>query len=83
MQHNLLTAKLASYEAFKLPAVEDVVMYNISQTASLPGAPIKPNKKLIVVIGFLLGGMLAVMFVLLRQAIRNYQLRSKAVQSAS
>lgn len=80
MQHNLLTAKLASYEAFKLPAVEDVVMYNISQTASLPGAPIKPNKKLIIIIGFLLGGMLSVMLVLLRQAIRNYQLRSKAAQ---
>lgn len=46
---------------------------NIDEKAITPLSPLKPNKKLITIIGFLLGGMIGVIFVLLRQGIRNYQ----------
>ena len=48
----------------------------IDKPASVPEAPIKPNKKLIVALAVVLGGMVAVLFVLIRQAVRNRTLRS-------
>ena len=50
---------------------------NIDEKAIAPLSPLKPNKKLITIIGFLLGGMIGVIFVLLRQGIRNYQKKSQ------
>ena len=43
----------------------------IDKPASVPDAPIKPNKKLIVALALVLGGMVTVLFVLVRQAVRN------------
>ena len=43
----------------------------IDKPPSVPVAPIKPNKKLIVALALVLGGMVAVLFVLIRQAVRN------------
>lgn len=59
-----------------IPLLPTFEIIDIDEKAIRPLSPSKPNKKLIAVIGFLLGGMLAVMFVLLRQAIRNYKLRN-------
>ena len=43
----------------------------IDKPASAPDAPIKPNKKLVVALALVLGGMVAVLFVLSRQAVWN------------
>ena len=43
----------------------------IDKPVSVPESPIKPNKRLIVALALVLGGMAAVLFVLIRQAIRN------------
>lgn len=56
-----------------LPTIEIV---NIDERAITPLSPLKPNKKLIAIIGLLLGGMLGVIFVLFREAMRNYQRRA-------
>lgn len=69
-QYNELTANLNMYQNITLPTAEQFNTHNVDATAFIPEKPIKPNKKLIVIIGFLLGGMFAVMFVLIRQAIR-------------
>lgn len=47
----------------------------IDKPARVPEGPIKPNKKLIVALAIVLGGMVAVLFVLIRQAVRNRALR--------
>ena len=43
----------------------------IDKPVVLPKFPIKPNKKLIVALAVVLGGMIGILFVLIRQAIRN------------
>ena len=47
----------------------------IDKPARVPEGPIKPNKRLIVALALVLGGMMAVLFVLIRQAVRNRALR--------
>lgn len=57
------------------PLLTTFDIVTIDEKALAPRTPLKPNKKLIAIIGFLLGGMLAIMFVLMRQSIRNHQLK--------
>lgn len=75
-EYNALTSQLAKYNSAELPSASETTVYGVNYAAEVPEIPTKPNKKLIVIIGFLLGGMLSVMIVLLRQAIRNYKLRT-------
>lgn len=70
-EYNLLTANLNIYQNIKLPNIDNFSIYNTDTTAMMPENPIKPNKKLIVLIGFFLGGIFAIIFVLMRQAIRT------------
>ncbi|OYQ80591.1 hypothetical protein B9T19_04945 [Ignatzschineria sp. F8392] len=77
-KYNELTAKIDAIESFTLPKAEAVKTYSVTQSASIPTAPVPTKKKLIIIIGFLLGGMLGVMIVLLREAIRNYKIRKAA-----
>lgn len=46
-------------------------LVRIDQVAVEPANPIKPNKKLIVAIGIMLGGMLGVFVALIRSMIRK------------
>ncbi|PWD86171.1 LPS O-antigen chain length determinant protein WzzB [Ignatzschineria cameli] len=77
-RHNELTAKIDALQAFTLPEADNLEVYTLSQSAALPTAPLPTKKKLIIIIGFLLGGMLGVVIVLLREAIRNYRARKAA-----
>ena len=43
----------------------------MKKSAGVPQASIKPNKKLIVTLALVLVGMEAVLFVLIRRAVRN------------
>ena len=47
----------------------------IEQRANVPFTPEKPNKKLIIAVGLVLGGMLAVFIALIRIAIQNRKSR--------
>ena len=51
--------------------VKRVSVIMIDKPARVPRAPIKPNKKLIVALALVLGGLMAVLFVFIRQAVRN------------
>ncbi|OYQ74953.1 LPS O-antigen chain length determinant protein WzzB [Wohlfahrtiimonas chitiniclastica] len=66
-----MKANLEFYQDAKLPNASEVQLYHIDASPVLPEKPIKPNKTLITIIGFLLGGMLGCMIVLIRQAVRN------------
>ena len=82
LSHNILVEHLETLQAFTLPKAESLQIYNVTQSASMPTAPVPTKKKLIIIIGFLLGGMLGVMIVLLREAIRNYKIRKAAEVTA-
>lgn len=77
-KYNELTAKIDAIESFTLPKAEALQTYSVTQSASIPTAPVPTKKKLIIIIGFLLGGMLGVIIVLLKEAIRNYKIRKAA-----
>lgn len=77
-RHNELTAKIDALQAFTLPEADNLEVYTLSQSAALPTVPLPTKKKLIIIIGFLLGGMLGAAIVLLREAIRNYKARKVA-----
>ena len=51
--------------------MDNLKLVRIDQTAIEPVSPIKPNKKLIVAIGIVLGGMLGVFAALIRSMIRK------------
>lgn len=53
------------------PNITRFSVVSIDEKAQTPLSASKPNKKLITIIGFLLGGMLGCMIVLIRQAVRN------------
>lgn len=78
LSHNILVEHLETLQAFTLPKAEALQTYSVTQSASIPTAPVPTKKKLIIIIGFLLGGMLGVAIVLLREAIRNYKIRKAA-----
>ena len=69
--YNNLIAELESYQSLPSITPKDFSVLSITAAPEKAEKPTKPNKKLIIAIGFLLGGMLGVMFVLIRQAIRN------------
>lgn len=50
---------------------EAIQVARVDQAANIPQNPIKPNKKLILVLSLLLGGMLGVFVALIRSAIKN------------
>ena len=50
---------------------ERVIPAQIDLAAMIPEYPVKPKKTLIVALAVVLGGMLGVVFVLIRQAVRN------------
>lgn len=64
-----LLKQKALLESIEIP--EGFSMATIDEIAVMPELPSKPNKKLIVAIGVLLGAMISVFFVLIRQAFRN------------
>ena len=47
----------------------------IVKPVSVPQNPIAPNKKLILALSVVLGGMLGILYVLIRSALRNRQLK--------
>lgn len=49
----------------------NVAVVDIDEAAEVPATPIKPNKKLIVAVGVVLGGMLGVFAALIRSMIRR------------
>ncbi|MDC7251899.1 LPS O-antigen chain length determinant protein WzzB [Wohlfahrtiimonas chitiniclastica] len=53
------------------PNITRFSVVSIDEKAQTPLKASKPNKALITIIGFLLGGMLGCMIVLIRQAVRN------------
>ncbi|KZS23645.1 Wzz/FepE/Etk N-terminal domain-containing protein [Wohlfahrtiimonas chitiniclastica] len=57
------------------PNITRFSVVSIDEKAQTPLSASKPNKKLITIIGFLLGGMLGCMIVLIRQAVRNRKLQ--------
>ena len=63
-----------------LKAIEIPVggIVKIDKPAIVPRNAIAPNKKLIVVLAIVLGGMCAVLYVLIRNAIRSHQVNSSA-----
>lgn len=77
-RYNTLAMMLDSYKAIQLPSADQFSTFTFNALPEVPEIPTKPNKKLIVIIGFLLGGMLGVIIVLLREAIRNYKIRKAA-----
>ena len=58
-----------------LPHLATLDIVEVDEKAIAPLSPLKPNKKLITIIGFLLGGMLGIIIVLLQEAIGNYRAR--------
>lgn len=71
-----LQQQLAFYNSVSFDP-DKISMYTFDDPARLPELPMKPNKKLIVIIGFLLGGILGVAIALLKTAIRNRRLQMK------
>ncbi|MDM7857445.1 LPS O-antigen chain length determinant protein WzzB [Thiopseudomonas acetoxidans] len=65
-----LNTQLELLRAYKLDDT-NVSVVTIDEAAEVPATPIKPNKKLIVAIGIVLGGMLGVFAALIRSAIRK------------
>ena len=65
-----LNTQLELLKAYTLDD-SNVSVVQIDEAAEVPSAPIKPNKKLIVAIGIVLGGMLGVFAALIRSMIRK------------
>ena len=65
-----LQQQLNFYQSLQFNS-KQVSAYTFDHPAELPDFPIKPKKSLIVVIGFLLGGMIGVGVALVRVMIRN------------
>lgn len=61
----------AQTKSIMLANVREQYAFKVIDPAVVPEEPIKPKRSLIAVLGFLLGGMLGVMVVFLRHAIRN------------
>jgi chain length determinant protein (polysaccharide antigen chain regulator) len=55
---------------------ERVIPAQIDLAAMVPEYPVKPKKSLIVALAVVLGGMLGVVFVLIRQAVRNRKVKT-------
>lgn len=55
---------------------ELVKVVRVDQSAQVPTSPIKPNKKLIVAVALVLGGMLGVFIALIRSAVRKRRLQA-------
>ena len=66
---------LLDLQAIELPTGQIV---KVDKPVSVPQYASAPNKKLIVVLAIVLGGMIAVLYVLIRNAIRNRQVNSTA-----
>lgn len=72
-----LQQQLAFYNSISFDP-DKISMYTFDDPARYSELPVKKsNKKLIIVIGFLLGGMLGVAIALLKTAIRNRRLQMK------
>lgn len=65
-----LNTRLELLQAFQLDD-SNVAVVLIDEIAEVPSKPIKPNKKMIVAVGIVLGGMLGVFTALIRVAIRK------------
>lgn len=58
------TSLVQNYEQTRIQEAKDSMDIQIIDAADLPNAPVKPNKKLIVVIGFVLGIMISFGYIL-------------------
>ena len=56
------------------PAPEGAALFTLDSAADVPDGPIKPRKKIIVVLGFLLGGMVGSLIAIVRITIRRRNL---------
>ncbi|MBE0493898.1 MAG: LPS O-antigen chain length determinant protein WzzB [Thiomicrospira sp.] len=65
-----LSEKLKLINSVNLNA-DNIIPVQIDKTATVPNSPIKPNKKLIVAVALVLGGMLGVFIALIRGAVRK------------
>lgn len=65
-----LSEKLKLIDSVNLTP-DNLIPIQVDKTASIPDSPIKPNKKLIVAVAFVLGGMLGVFIALIRGAVRK------------
>lgn len=65
-----LLSDLKFYNSITINA-DAISLFTFDAPAEMPETPVKPKKKLIVIIGFLLGGMLGVGVALLRIMLRN------------
>lgn len=65
-----LNTQLEILQAYALDD-SSVAVVDIDEAAEVPSTPIKPNKKLIVAVGVVLGGMLGVFAALIRSMIRR------------
>lgn len=65
-----LNTQLEILQAYALDD-SNVAVVDIDEAAEVPSTPIKPNKKLIVAVGIVLGGMLGVFAALIRSMIRK------------
>ena len=64
-------------EELVLSNLDKLEIVSIDEKALTPLSPIKPNKKLIVIIGVLLGVIIGIGFSLLRQSVGNYRQRKE------
>lgn len=58
--------------------MERLQLVSVDQVASQPRASVKPNKKMIVAVGIVLGGMLGVFAALIRSAVRKRKTQQQA-----
>ena len=72
-----LQQQLALLEATSIDA-ERVYPAQVDLVAMVPESRVKPKRTLIVALAIVLGGMIGVVFVLIRQAVRNRQARAAA-----
>ena len=59
------------YETAKLERIKEADILSILDSPLLPEYPIKPNKKLMLVIGFILGGFMGIFIVFVKEFLSN------------
>lgn len=69
---------LAMLESLKINT-DLIQVAQVDQIAKVPASPVKPNKKLIVAVALVLGGMLGIFIALIRGAVRKRQQNLNAV----
>ena len=77
VQETLYTLLAEQYEQAKIEEASDEISFLTLDTAIPPLRRIKPNRKLNLLLGGLLGGMFAIAYVMLQTVLENYRNRQK------